>query len=50
MLVALNKLGIIFENWGENFRGDDEVDRFEMARFIVGIIQFMKRNPPESLN
>ena len=50
MLVALNKLGIISKNWGENFQGDDEVDRFEMARFIVGIIQFMKRNPPESLN
>ena len=47
MLVALNNLGIITENWGKNFQGDDEVNRFEVARFMVGIIQFMKRNPPE---
>ena len=49
MLVALNNMGIIIENWGQNFQGDDEVDRFEVARFMVGIIQFMKRNPPEKL-
>lgn len=44
MLVALTDLGIINANWGENLQGDDEVNRIEVARFMVEIIKFLKMN------
>ena len=50
MLVAFNSLGIVQKNWGENFEGNEEVDRFEIAKFMVGIIKLMKSLPPESIN
>lgn len=49
MLVALNKLGIIKQDWGENLNGDDAVDQIEAAHFLVSVIQFMKRNPSATL-
>lgn len=44
MLVALTDLGIIKANWGENLQGDDEVNRIEVARFMVEIIKYLKMN------